>query len=89
MVLSALRGLTLASPCESDFSFADGKVAVVDHLGDDVDTVLKLKVDEVRRAIFDFVKSRFFTRGALDISEGVVVVDRRNKERFLGAFLVQ
>src|ERR1700693_3243728 len=91
MVLSLSRalGFPLSSPRKCDFLFADGKVAGGDHLGDDVDAVLKLKVDEVRLAVLDFVEGRFLAGGALDIGEGVVVVNRRYEEGFLRTFLVQ
>src|SRR5580658_1988314 len=91
-MVSPSRGLPtfpLASPRKSDFLFADGKIAGSDYLGDDVDAVLKLKIDEVRLAVLDFVKGRFLVGSALDIGEGVVVVNRRHQEGLPRTFLIQ
>ncbi len=65
---------------KAQFLFADGEVARVDDLGRDVHAVLDLERDQVRLAVFDFVQSGFFARGALDVGEGVVVVDGGDQE---------
>src|SRR5260370_18674837 len=76
---SLLRG-TL--PRERQLLFADGEVPAVENLGNDVDAVLELEIDQVGFAVLHFVQSRFFPRCALDVGKGIVVVDRGNQERF-------
>src|SRR3974390_3214420 len=60
--------------CESQFLFADRKVAAVDDFRRDVHAVFKLEVDEVGLAVLDFIERRLFPRGALDVGELVVVI---------------
>src|SRR5258708_25014787 len=65
---------------ERQFHLADREVARVDGLGSDVNAVLELERDQVGLAVFEFIESGFFPRSALDICEGVVVVDGGDQE---------
>src|SRR5258708_35819369 len=65
---------------ERQFHLADREVARVDDLGSDVNAVLELKRDQVGLAVFEFIESGFFPRAALDVCEGVVVVDGGDQE---------
>ena len=69
------------------FLLADGEVSAVEDFRNDVNAVLELEVDEVRFAVFHFVKSRLFLRGALDVGECVVVVNRGNQKRLSRSFV--
>src|SRR5271168_1630089 len=86
MVGSSVRGNAAR---KRQFLFADGEVAGVDDLGGDVNAVLKLKRDQVRFAILDFIQSGLFPRAALDVSERVVVVDSGDQERLAASFRVE
>ena len=89
-LLLSLGGLLLCvlTTRERELLLADGEVSAIENLRNDVNAVLELEVDEVRFAVFHFVKSRLLSRGALDVGEGVVVVNRRNQERLSRGFLV-
>src|SRR5580698_3109018 len=63
---------------EDDALFAHGEIAGIENFRDDVDAVRELEVDEARLAVFDFIERWFFLGGALDVGEGVVVVDHRH-----------
>src|SRR5439155_2878568 len=76
--LSKAKYLRLSGKCQ--FLIADGEIAAVENFGDDVHAVLKLKVDEVRLAVFDFVERRLFASCAPDVRESVVVINRGNQE---------
>src|SRR5271163_2771609 len=86
MVGSSVRGNAAR---KRQFLFADGEVAGVDDLGRDVDAVLKLKRDQVRFAILDFIQSGLYPRVTLDVSERVVVVDGGHHERLAASFRVE
>src|SRR6202142_4480065 len=73
---------------EGHFLLADGEVARVNDFGCDVHTVLELEWNQVGLAVFDFIKSRFFARCALDVGKGVVVVDRGDEKRLARRFRV-
>src|SRR5258707_9392953 len=83
---SLLRG---TPPREQQLLFADGEVPAVKNLGNDVDAVFELEIDQVGFAVLRFVQSRFFPRCALDVSEGIVVVDRGNQERFARGLVIE
>ena len=61
---------------KGEFLLADGQIARVDDLRDDVDAVLEFEIDEVRFAVLDFVDRGLFGSRALDIGKCVVVIDR-------------
>src|ERR1700694_5503268 len=61
--------------------FPDGQIAFVEHLGDNVDTVLEVEVNEVGRSVLYFVKRGLFLGGGTDVSEFVIVVNGRYAER--------
>src|SRR5271156_6029945 len=65
---------------ERHFLLADREVAGVNDLGCDVHTVLELERNQVGLAVLDFIESGLFTRSALDVGEGIVVVDRGHEE---------
>src|SRR5258708_24368826 len=69
-------------PRKRQFLFADGEIAAVEDLGDDVNAVFELEIDQVGFSVLYFVQGRFFPRGTLDVGESVVVIDRGNEERF-------
>src|ERR1700691_4948907 len=73
---------------ERHFLLADGEVARVDDFGCDVYTVLELERNQVGLAVFDFIKSGLFARSALDVGEGIVVVDRGDEKRLARRFRV-
>lgn len=52
---------------KGEFLLADGQIARVNDLRDDVDTILKFEIDEVRLAVFDFVNRWLFGMGAEQI----------------------
>src|SRR6266851_7763181 len=81
--------LRRTSPRERQSLFADGEVTAVEDLGNDVDAVFELEVDQVGFSVLHFVQSRFFPRGTLDVGEGVVVIDRGNEERFARGFRIE
>src|SRR6266481_4523824 len=69
-------------PRKRQFLFADDEVAAVEDLGDDVNAVFELEIDQVGFSVLYFVQGRFFPRGTLDVGEGVIVIDSGNEERF-------
>src|SRR5690348_10731709 len=76
-------------PREGELLFPDGEVSAVEDFGNDVDTLFELEVDQIRLAVFDFVEGWLFRRGALDISESVFVINRRDEERLATGFRVE
>jgi hypothetical protein len=64
-----LKAQSLLSECE---------VALVHNLGNDVDTIGQLKVDEIGFAVLYLINGGFFLSARLDIGELVVVIDRGN-----------
>ena len=77
------------APRKGQLLVADCEVARVDNLGSDVDAILELEGDQVRFAVLEFVKSRFFTRGRPDVGERVVVIDCRDEKRLARRFRVE
>src|SRR5271155_5695550 len=73
---------------ERHFLLADGEVARVNDLGCDVHTVLELERNQVGLAVFDFVKSGLFACSALDVGEGIVVIDRGHEKGLARRFRV-
>src|SRR5260370_18420602 len=86
MAGSSVRG---NAPCERQFLSPYREVAGVDDLGCDVHAVFELERNQVRLAVLDFIKSGFFPCAALDIGEGVVVVDGGNQKRLATRFPVK
>src|SRR5580704_10062255 len=74
---------------EDEFLFADGQIAAIEDLGDNVHAVFELELDEVRLAVFHFVQSGFFPGVAADVGEGVVVIDRGNQKRLATSTCVE
>src|SRR6266700_3446082 len=62
---------------------ADDQVSLVNHLRSDVDPVAQVKIDEIGRSIFHFVKRGLFLCAGADIGEFVVVIDLCDRERLL------
>src|ERR1700722_8343996 len=83
----SLLGGTL--PRERQFLFADGQVAAVHNLGNDVDTVLELEVDQVWFSVRPFIQGGFFPCCEIDVGEGIIVIDRGNEKRFMRGLRVQ
>src|SRR5258708_374550 len=86
MAGSPVRG---NAPVERQFLFAYAEVAGVDDWGWDVHAVFELERNQVRLAVLDFIKSGFFPCAALDVGEGVVVVDGGNQKRLGARFRVK
>src|SRR5271155_3104152 len=76
------------APRERQFLVADGEVARVNNLGCDVHTVLELEWNQVGLAVFDFIKSGLFACSALDVGEGIVVIDRGHEKGLARRFRV-
>src|ERR1700682_817036 len=76
-------------PLEGHFLVADDEIAVINHLGSDVNAVLNLEVDEVGLSVFDLVEGWFFWGGTLDVCKRLVVIDHRDKERLASGLLIQ
>ena len=73
---SVLRARFLLMTGKGEFLLADGQIARVNDLRDDVDAVLEFEIDEVRFAVFNFVNRWLFGSRALDVGKRVVVIDR-------------
>src|ERR1700691_3057162 len=73
---------------ERHFLLADGEVARVNDLGCDVHTVLELERNQVGLAVLHFIKSGLFACSALDVGEGIVVVDRGHEKGLARRFRV-
>src|SRR6267143_427868 len=69
-------------PRERQLLLANGEVGAVEDLGNDVNAILELEIDQVWFPVLHFVQGGFFPSGALDIGEGVVVIDGGNQKRF-------
>src|ERR1700691_2382207 len=76
------------APREGHFFLADGEVAGVNDFGCDVHTVLELERNQVGLAVLDFIESGLFARSALDVGEGIVVVDRGHEKGLARRFRV-
>jgi hypothetical protein len=74
---------------EGDLFLADREVPAVDDFGNDVHAVLDLEIDQVRFAVFHFIKRRLLTGSSLDVGECVVVVNGGNEKRFSRSFGVK
>jgi hypothetical protein len=80
VVMGSPLGLLLM-PGEGDLLLANRQITGVYNFRDDVDAVLQVEVDEIRRAVLNFVDGRLLESRALDVRESVVVEDRANEER--------
>lgn len=65
---------------EGEFFLADSQIAVVHNLGDDVNAIAQVKVDEIRLAIFHLVDGWFLLGIALDVGKFFVMVDGGNRK---------
>jgi hypothetical protein len=59
---------------------AHDEIPRVENLGNDVDTVPKLEVDEIGFAVLDLVDRGLFLGAGLDVSEFVVVIDGSDRK---------
>src|ERR1700730_14697863 len=85
----AVLSLRSAVPAEIQFLFAHGEITCIDDFRNDVDAILELERDKIWLTVLDLVQNGLFAGGAADVSEGVVVIDRRNEERRARGFSVE
>jgi len=76
----------LLLPRKGELLFADGEIAAVENLGNDVGAVHQIEIYDIRFAVFDFVNGRLLGSCTSDVGEAVVVEDRGNQERLGRAF---
>src|SRR6266567_2198843 len=75
--------MTLLLPLEIHSVFTDYEITRIEDLGNDVNAISQVKVDEIRRTVLYLVQGRFFLGRGTDVCEPVVVINGRHKERFL------
>lgn len=76
----------LLLPRKGELLFADGEIAAVENLGNDVGAVHQIEIYEIWFAVFDFVDGRLLGSSTSYRGEAVVVEDRGNQERLARAF---
>src|SRR5437879_1582621 len=78
--LTVCSAISLPLPLEFHALVAEFHIARVHDLGNDVGSLAKVIVNEVRFAILHFVNAELLRRGGLDIGELVIVIDGLNIE---------
>src|SRR5581483_6189288 len=78
---AGVHGLLLAREIEA--LTADGQIAAIHHLTDDIEPVAKVEVHEIGLTVDDFVQGRRLARRRPDVRESLVVINRGNVERLL------